>query len=163
IIGGGARRTDGRGSDSTIRRELHVLSAAANHAARWKRIGPSANPPTPMPAIEKPLEPAPDPLGENDRLTKAEPPPAVDRPAGNRVDFIILCYARASSRGAVERLTKFQIDLKVGRVNLRHPGEDANRRRSKKRRPIVPISAAVRPVYERLLAETPNEWLFGAP
>jgi hypothetical protein len=38
-------------SDSTIRRELVTLKAAARHAANWKRIGPNAMPPTGMPSI----------------------------------------------------------------------------------------------------------------
>src|ERR1700746_1724766 len=48
-VGGGKYRTDKRGADSTIRRELVVLRAAANHAAKWKRISRDH-----MPSIELP-------------------------------------------------------------------------------------------------------------
>src|SRR5690606_3816453 len=50
-IGGGKRRAVRNGSDSTIRRELNVLVAAANHAVRWKRL-----PADSLPQVELPRE-----------------------------------------------------------------------------------------------------------
>jgi integrase len=163
VVGGGRRRKDGTGSDSTIRRELVVLQAAANHAARWRRVGPAAIPPTAMPSIEMPHEVRVESIGEDEWLTKDEFNLALSRATGLLRDFILIAYDTASRREAVERLTRFQIDLKNGRVNLRHPGETDNQRRSNKRRPVVPIGPRARPVYERLLAATNSEWLFGEP
>ena len=159
LRGTGRRGTSG----STLHRELTVLQAAANHAARWRRIGPAAIPPTAMPSIEMPLEPRPDALSADAWLTKDELALVLSCADGLLADFIAICYDTASRRGAVERLTRFQIDLKHGRVNLRGPAETEDERRSVKRRGVVPIGAKVRPIYERLLATTPNEYLFGAP
>lgn len=148
-------------SDSTIRRELVVLSAAANHAARWKRIGPSATPPTPMPSIELPRE------AESEKvkwLSKAELALAISKADGKLRDWIELAYGTAGRRASVERLTRFQVDLARGRIDLRGPTETALQRRSKKRRPVVPIDARMRPIAERLMHDNKDsEWLFGEP
>lgn len=159
VVGGGSRRKNKEGSDSTIRRELVVLQAAANHAARWKRIGPSASPPTAMPSIELPPEAPP---AAAPWLTREELAQAFSAASGALKDFMMVAYYTAGRRASVERLTRFQVDLKAGRINLRGQREDVNSRRSKKRRPIVPITDELRPTIERLLAESPNEWLFGA-
>lgn len=158
VIGGGRRRHRGEGSDSTIRRELVVLQAAANHAARWKRIGPSATPPTAMPSIELPPEAPP---AVAPWLTRDELKRATETATGALKDFMVVAYYTAGRRASVEALTRFQVDLKEGRINLRGANEDVNQRRSKKRRPVVPIDPLLRPTLERLLADSPNEWLFG--
>lgn len=158
VVGGGKRRHDAAGADSTIRRELVVLQAAANHAARWKRIGPAAVPPTSMPVIEMPRETP----QEAKWLTKEELARALAAATGRLRDFILVAYYTGARRASVERLTKFQVDLATGRLNLRAPTEDANQRRSVKRRPVVPIDAKLRPTLERLMAVDPsNSWLFG--
>jgi integrase len=157
-VGGGARRTDRRGSESTIRRELVVLGAAARHALRWERI--TANE---LPKIELPAEVRSEAIGDDEYLTRDEYRLALTTAAGDLQDFILICYETASRRGAIERLTKLQVNLATGRIDLRRPGENQNQRRSKKRRPVVPITAGMRPVVERLLLETKNEWLFGSP
>lgn len=161
-IGGGTRRKNKEGGDSTIRRELVVLTAAANHAARWKRIGPMAEPPTTMPSIELTLETVTEKIGDDDYLSVAEYKLAVERATGRLRDFIILCYDSGSRRAAIENLTKFQVDLRTSRVNLRGPQETQNQRRSKKRRPVVPIGPDARSTYERLMATGPKGgYLFG--
>lgn len=163
-VGGGRRRKDKTGSDSTIRRELVVLQAAANHAAKWKRIGPSATPPTGMPSIELTKENEVGPIGDDDWLTKPELQRVLATATGRLKDFIVLAYDSASRKNAIERLARVQVDLPNSRVNLRSPTENINQRRSKKRRPVVPIGAAARPTYERLLIENKDSpWLFGAP
>jgi integrase len=162
-VGGGKRRKDKRGGDSTIRRELVVLQAAANHAARWKRIGPSADPPVPMPSIELPPENTLEAITDDEWLTRAEYKLAVEKATGKLRDFIILTYDSASRRRAIEFLTVKQVDLRNSRVNLTNPAETTLQRLSKKRRPVVPIGPDARPVYERLLLEADGPYLFGTP
>jgi integrase len=160
-IGGGRRKQkleQKRGSDSTIRRELVTLKAAANHAVKWKRIQV-----TELPSIELPPEPTPDAIGEDEWLTRDELAKVLAAATGRLRDFIVLAYDSGSRREAIELMTKFQVDLRAGRVNLRSPGETPAQQRSKKRRPVVPIGPDARPVYERLLAETTTEYLFDTP
>lgn len=148
-------------SDSTIRRELVVLGAAARHAARWKRIGPNAEPPTSMPSIELPPEARTEKVKW---LTKAELSLALETATGALKDFIMVAYYTGARRASVERLTRFQVDLAGNRIDLRGRNETANQRRSKKRRPVVPIDPKLRPTIERLMVENASsEWLFGKP
>lgn len=135
-------------TDSTIRRELGALSAAAGHADRWKRIGLKANPPTPMPAIELP----PEAEGEAAWLTHDELNTVFAKAEGVTQDFVTLAYYTAGRRASIERLMKVQVDLKAGTINLRSPFETQAQRRSKKRRPVVPIDPLLRPTIERLMA-----------
>jgi integrase len=144
--------------DSTIRRELGTLVAAANHAMRWKRIQRND-----LPVIELPPAYTVESLADDDWLTKDELRRAIEAAPGDLRHFIIIAYDSASRRAAVERLRRSQVDLPNSRVNLRGPDEDENQRRSKKRRPIVPISNFARPSYEALLNKTDTQWLFGQP
>lgn len=159
-------RKDGAGkggkavSESTARRELGILAAAAGHASRWKRLGPKAKPPTSMPSIELPAGGKP----RDVFLTKPQLAVAVDSASGRLRDFILVLYYTAARRRSVERLVRFQVDLPAGTINLTSPTETDNERRSKKRRPTVPIDAKIRPIIERLYAESKlanNEWLWG--
>jgi integrase len=141
------------GADSTIRRELVVLVAAANHARKWKRISSAE-----MPSIELPHEAH----HEARWLTKDELRRVIDECEDPRLKaFIQIAYYTAGRRQSIETLRKEQIDLRQSRINLRAPTETALQRKSKKRRPIVPLHPAIRPVVERLMMESPNEWLFG--
>lgn len=152
----GARRRPG--CDATIRRELSTITAAANHAMRWKRIERNS-----LPVIELPNVFTLEPLSDDKWLTKEELQATIEAAEGDLKHFILITYDSASRRRAVERLTRFQIDLKRGTVNLRGPDEDENQRRSRKRRPVVPIGPLARPSYEALLAKTNSQWLFGEP
>jgi len=160
--------------DATIRRELGILSAAANHARKWKRINLAE-----MPVIERPAEDRRSALSDDDYLTIEEWKKAVEKAkeavvrAGNKpyrakfaqklVDFMIVAYDTASRRRALEGMTHFQVNLKTGRVNLRSPEESEAQRNSKKRRPVVPVGDEARPVYERLLEENKDsKFLFGS-
>lgn len=160
------KRADGAGkggkpvSESTARRELGILNAAAEHAARWKRLGLRAKPPTPMPSIELPPSGPP----RDVFLTKPELAKAIDSADGRLKDFISVLYYTAARRRSVERLTRFQVDPRAGTINLTHPKESAIERASKKRRPTIPIHAKIRPIIDRLYAESQlanNEWLWG--
>ncbi|MPZ19521.1 MAG: tyrosine-type recombinase/integrase [Luteitalea sp.] len=159
-VGGGERRSIRQGSDSTIRRELVVLGAAARHALRWKRI--TAND---LPQIELPAETRSEALADDKYLTREEYRWAVSQADGRLHDFMVLAYETASRRTAIETLTRFQIDLQNNRINLRNPNETDGQRRSTKRRVVVPLTTAARAVIEpRLLTLGPGEtYLFGDP
>ena len=158
-VGGGKTYHDRRGADSTIRRELNVLKATANHAMRWRRLGPTANPPTPMPSIEMPAESRTD----AEWLTEAELDKVLRYAEPELHDYIMVHYYTGARRRSVEHLTPFQIDLVRGRINLRRPDETTLQKNSSKRRPIVPIDPAIRPIIERLLTQNgATGWLFGA-
>lgn len=134
--------------DSTVRRELGVLVAAANHALAWKRIKPDE-----MPSVELPTEAA---AGEKKPwLTKAAIRLIFDKAEGDLLDFCRFTYYWASRRDAVERLRRVQIDLQHGTADLHPPGA----RRTKKRKPIVPIYPEIRPALERRMERT-NDYLF---
>lgn len=155
-IGGGARKKGDlkKGSDSTIRRELVVLRAAANHAIRWKRlVGP-------MPTFELPSE-----RGTKEEVkwisregieTLIEAAISESMPLHH---FIKLTYWWGARRGWVERLHKSQVNLKTGRVNPYAVGEKV----TVKRRLILPIFDAVKPNIEALVHSAPdNGYLFGS-
>jgi len=159
LIGG---RRDGAtkpGAESTISRELNVLLAAANHAMRWRRLGPTANPPTPMPSIELP----PATRKDAEWLTEKELQTVLRYADPELHDYVMVHYYTGARRRSVEQLTPFQVDLARGRINLRRPDETPLQKNSNKRRPIVPIDPAIRPIIERLLVKNQHTgWLFGA-
>lgn len=159
VIGGGVtRRGDGVGADSTIRRELGVLSAAAHHAARWRRIGPSAVPPSPMPVFELPKESVNS--YETMWIDKRGVETLIAASDGRLYHFIKLAYWWAARRGWVERLHVSQVDLKNGRVNPYRPDE----RRTSKRRMIMPIFPKIRGNVEELMRDVGSDgYLFGGP
>lgn len=137
--------------DSTVRRELGTLIAAANHALKWKRIKADE-----IPQVELPVE-----ANAHDRkpwLTKESIRFILANAEDDLRDFCLLAYYWGSRRQAVERLQACQVDLKHGRVDLHPPGT----RRTKKRKPIVPIYPEIRSTLERrLIAAADNGgWLF---
>ena len=110
-------------SDETVRRELSLLTAALNHAVRWKRL-----PPTGVPYIELPPKSEP----RMRWLTKDELA-ALWRCAGPRARlFARIAYYTAARRRAVETLQVDQVDL--GR-HLIYFGSSG----TKKRRGAVPL------------------------
>lgn len=148
LIGGGKRRKIKNGSDSTIRRELNCLVAAANHALKWKRLKADD-----MPRVELPAETE----GEEVKwLTKDQISILLAETTGALHDFIALAYYTAARRRSIEALTKFQVDLPNSRLNLMRPGARA----TKKRKPLVPIYPEIRPIVERLM-QADGEFLFG--
>jgi len=161
LHGGGMNRRKhyGAAADSTIARELGLLGTAANHARKNKRLGPTADPPTPMPVILKPQFVA----EETVWLTVGEFQTLLRWAEGDLLDFIMIAYYTGARRRSIEVLTPGQINLIQGTINLRHPDETILQRRSKKRRPHVPIADELRPTIERMLAENGHTgWLFGA-
>lgn len=150
-VGGGSRDTGERakGSDSTIKRELNVLRAAANHALKWRRITHAE-----MPSIEMPREPRPD---EALWLTKLEVDAIYNAAQGPIKDFIAVAYFTASRRAAIEALRVEQVDLIRKRINLQPTGGIA----TKKRRPVVPIHPKIELICRKLVTDSENGFLFG--
>lgn len=140
-------------SDSTRRRELGVLRAAAGHALKWRRITAAD-----MPSIELPPE------SENRKVWLYKDELARFLDVAERMDsdvfrFTQLAYHTASRRAAIERLEWSQVDEVGRRINLAKPGE----RKTKKRRPIVPISDSIASELAVMRAEAKNQWVLGSP
>ena len=147
-IGGGKRRTVRAGASSTIRRELNVLVAAANHAVWMKRDGAVAV------SVDLPPEKrlgqddeAPYyTLDELDRIFAAAD--AYDEK--NKTDvsqFMHLLYQTGARRRSIEDLGRGQVRQREKQILLQKPGK----RSTKKRQPIVPILKAMEPALAVLL------------
>ena len=121
-----------RAVNSTIRRELATLAAAANHAKKWRRI-PAAS----MPSIE--LTRSEDQPGLAVRKAKFFSREQVAQLLFNAVgevrDIIKLAYYTGARRASIEGLTAGQVDLACLQIDMATPGK----RRTKKRQPIVPV------------------------
>lgn len=133
LIGGGTRRPNKTGSDSTIRRELTVLIAAANHAFKWKRIAIK-------PSIERPAEGGRShgdeaPYYTHDELDRIFA--AADKlPDENDLkQFVRVLYYTAARRASIEELRRGQVDWRARHIKLKPTGKRA----TSKRQPIVPI------------------------
>lgn len=138
---------------STVRRELGVLQAAANHALRWKRLS-FADKPT----IELPAEPAPRRIW----LYKDELSHLVKTAEAHNekvLRFLQLAYHTASRKEAIERLRWAQIDIPARRINLQ-PGD---RPITKKRRPIVPVSEAMADQLATMRKTAATDFVLGDP
>ena len=134
---------------STVRRELGLLNAAIQHAVKWKRI----------PAGDAPVIERPDlPEQEVRVLSREDVQRLMDVASPRGKAFIMLAYYTASRRTAIETLTWFQVDLDTGFIKLAKPGE----RRTKKRRPEVPIDPELMPLLRQLWAERTNEYVLGS-
>lgn len=137
-----ARQTGMLGSrevtGSTVRRELGVLKAAAAHAVTHKRITRAEEP-----VIVSPEE------GEARAvyLEKDELAAILAAATGELADWIRITYHTGSRRQATTELTVFQVNLKANTIDLHPPGT----KRTKKRRPVVPIFPEIRPIVERLV------------
>lgn len=148
-IGGdrwGHRKT---ASDSTVRRELNVLVAAANHARKWKRL-------VEMPSIELPFAQV---IGYDDEApyyTKEELRRLIDTAEGELKWFIELAYWTGARRRSIENLTRGQIDWNNQRILLQAPGK----RRTNKRQPIVPIVAEMKSSLRALCDASAEDRLF---
>lgn len=151
LIGGGAKRLNKVGSDSTIRRELNVLIAAGAHALKWKRISADHLPQVELPSEQRGTQ--------VEWLTKDQINKALKKAEGPLRDFILLAYYWAARRKSIERLTKPQVDLRQSTVDLHSPGARVTR----KRRAKVPIYPEVRPTVERLMTSEGHSLFPGTP
>lgn len=141
---------DKRGSDNTVRRELGALDAAAAWCVKRKLL-----PVDQRPQIQKPAQAE----TKAPWLTKDAVRAIFAGADGKLRAFCRLTYYWGARRKSVETLWVSQVDLKHNRVDLHKPGS----KRTKKRRPIVPIYPEIRRDIETLLLDTTNEYLFGQP
>lgn len=158
-IGGRSRYSSERrrACDATIRRELAVLRAAANHALRWKRILPNEMPTFELPSgakrhVEQPF------------FTRYQIATLIfAAPDAYLREVTLVGYLWGARRQAVLSLVKSQVhlDRPVPIVDLARPGEPA----TKKRRPKVPIFPQIRGIIERRYnaANDNDARLFGEP
>ena len=127
-------------SAGTVRRELGVLRAAINHAHRTGRI-------TRPVAVELPERPEP-----KDRWLTREEAAAVIRAARTRQarlylpQFILIGLYTGRRKEAILSLRWPQVDLEARTINFDITG----RKRTKKRRGIIPISPRLLPHLRRL-------------
>lgn len=135
-------------ADATIRRELNVLSAAANHAIKWRRL-----PASDAPSVELPKAQA----AEKHHYTEAEVEMLINAASGDLKEFIRITYYTGARRGSVETLETSQVDFVGKRIHLDKPGA----KKTKKRRPIVPMFKAIEPGLKTLVAKAEDGWLFG--
>lgn len=133
-----------RGCDATVRRELVVLRAAANHARRWKRISSSEMPTFELPSGEK--RPIEQPFFTQNQVAILffEAADAFTR------DMTVLCYYLGARYKSVLDLVASQIhlDREIPFIELSKPGELA----TKKVKPKVPIFPQILGVVKRRLA-----------
>lgn len=136
-----AKRRGEGAADSTIRRELSTLVAAANHARRWKRITVEQ-----MPSVEL----TPNKLLSHDDqapfFTKAQVRSMIEAAEGEFRWFLELLYWTGARRESLTELEWPQVMLDQKQIILHKPG----RRATKKRRPIVPILPQMESAFNQL-------------
>ncbi|MCE7902851.1 MAG: site-specific integrase [Gammaproteobacteria bacterium PRO9] len=140
---------------ATVRRELSVLTAALNHMVKTKRLKPSQLPYIPLPPVSPP----------RDRWLTAEEITALHRAAEARAvrqhagagtplrlsrvqRFLHIVLNTGARRRVVEKLTWDRVDFQRGLIDFNYGGPQ-----SKKRKPVVPISDALRVVLIRAYDE----------
>jgi len=144
-----------RVGDSTIRRELGILSTAFHHETRAK------DPVTKQRRLDKrdlPEVPRPEKPPARDEWMRAEqeaqwfaacPVEGKDGRLTRIYRFAVLAADTASRKTALETLTWFQVDLETRTINL----NPAGRRQTGKRRPKVRMSDRLHAVLVRAEAE----------
>ena len=135
---------------ATVKRELCMLVAAANHAARWNRL-----PKDQLPTVEYPAVPkseiaffTPEEIGE------------LMRAASDRLRaFIVLAYFTGARRKSIETLEIDQVKLERRAIHLHMDGE----KQTAKRKAIVPINDACIREIQMLMVVSDTKYLFGKP
>lgn len=139
-----------KGANSTIKRELSVLNAAARHALKWRRIKT-------LPTIEVPKVWV---IGGQDQFkffSREQIAMLLFHARGETRDRIKLAYYTGARRASIENLTVGQIDFARKRINLATPGK----RQTQKRQPVVPLFDVLEADLRRLVAgKEPGNLLF---
>lgn len=142
-------RTEEDVGDSTIRYELGILQAAANHCLKWRHITVSE-----LPSIELPDSTPHRQIW----LYKDELQTLAASATGRALNFILLAYYTAGRKTSVETLERYQVTFDPKpRINLAKRGEA----KTKKHRPIVPIDPAVVDRVKNLLESHTSKFVLG--
>lgn len=142
----------------TVRRDLVVLNAALNHAAREGHIKKAD-----LPLIE--LPPNGEPRGcwltkpEFLRLAVTARAQRASRNPTRVERFLWIAYNTAGRRQAIETLEWQQVDFDLNVIHLAKPGEP----KSKKRRATVAMNSRLRSFMLRAYAHRENDWVLGEP
>ena len=140
----------------TISRELSVLNAAINHAVKAKRLPKSDQPFIKLPGVSPPRDRWLS-FDEADALLAAALEPVDPHLAKGTLPrvyrFTALALNTASRKSALLGLTRRQIDMASGVIQL----NPAGRAQTKKHRPRVPISDALRPILSEILLQIPDK------
>lgn len=129
-------------SNGTIRRELNMLIAAFEHAAKNRRLDRAD-----VPHIPLPTAPAARDLWLDEKEFE-QFMAAADEVGGRPRLFCYLAGYTAARRRSIEKLTRGQIDLTARLIHYNPPG----RVQSKKRRVPVPVSDKLLAVLQPALA-----------
>lgn len=149
------------GKDATIRRELSALRACLNWCASDERKLIAK---IDVPTFELPEEGEPKDrwlrTGEIDAmLTAAREMREARRDECHRYSrgerFLWLALHTAARKQAIYELTWDRVDFEIGMIHYDVPG----RRKTKKRRAAVPISAALMPVLQQAYKERENDFV----
>jgi len=137
-------------SDSTVRYELGILQAAANHCVKWRHLTKAD-----LPSIELPAGAPPRAIW----LYKDELQKLASVATGRALNFILLAYYTAGRKTSVENLERYQVTFDPKpRINLAKRGEV----KTAKRRPIVPIDPAVVDRLKELLESHTSKYILGS-
>jgi integrase len=148
-----AKQRKGRpAAPGTVRRELNVLVAAANHAIWMKRHT------TPI-QVDLPPERRSGPDDEAPYYTIEERDALFAAATGEMATFIKLLYYTGARRRSIQELTRDQVRMPQRRIILQKPGKVS----TKKRQPIVPILKVMEPIVTDLLASGGKKRLFTTP
>ncbi|MFN0011724.1 MAG: tyrosine-type recombinase/integrase [Phycisphaerales bacterium] len=129
-----------KGSNGTINRELGVLQASLWHGWRHQRL-----------AAVPPVRMLPQPRARERFLTTDEVRRLLDACHDSYLyRFVLICLHTLQRPGAVFQLRVDQVDLARSRIDFLPVGAV----QSNKRRPVVPITATLRPVLEACVAES---------
>lgn len=140
------RRKDGA-KDSTIIRELGVLSAICTHARNHRKITTAQ-----LPVIHKPEAPPPKDIWLSEaQLCEVLTAAKAFREQPGRVCpvevFLWIAIMTAARKGAIEELTWDQVDWETSVIHFWKPGQDRKRR---KERASVPMTPELREVLEQV-------------
>lgn len=153
-----AGRIGSPASGSAVWLELAKLKAAVNYSIKRKKL-----PATAKPDFELPEEPETrDRWLRHEEAAKLLEQARAEREGGrlSRSErFIMLAIETAARRRAMETLTWAQVDFETGVIHYHRHGDA----RTKKRRPSVPISKALRKVLERARAGRNSDYVLDNP
>jgi len=129
--------------NATINRELGALRAAANFAAN-NRFMAKAD----LPLVHR----EEDDTRKRRALTKGELHASLETDDQDMFDYIMVLYYTGARRRAIEGLSVAQVDFEQGVIHQAKTGE----KKTKKRRPTIPLVDEIKPILKRRFENNPN-------